>query len=137
MNAAEAAAVEQPGRPTSSAGGIYSRKWAMNIFLGVVAAVPALLLIDQALLWMERHGWIYWRKREAEVGAGSMFSVINEIHTLLSPSQRHVAEEKERRLVLREDVEPGAPLDRRIDLGSGRVVIRRPPPVVADRHETP
>ncbi|MFF7636208.1 DUF6191 domain-containing protein [Kitasatospora sp. NPDC008050] len=107
----------------------------MNILFGVAAAVPALFLTDQALLWMERRGWIYWRKREAEVGAGSMFSVINEIQTLLSPSQRHVAEEKERRLVLREDAESGALLDRRIDLGSGRVVIRRPPSPVADRHE--
>ncbi|MGW7005356.1 DUF6191 domain-containing protein [Streptomyces sp. NPDC054933] len=109
----------------------------MNIFFWAVAAVPTLFLADRALLWMERRGWIYWRKREAEIGAASMFSVINEIQTLLSPSQRYMTEEKERRLVLRDDEESGAPLDRRIDLESGRVVIRRPPSSSTDRHESP
>ncbi|MDH6132344.1 hypothetical protein P3T37_001729 [Kitasatospora sp. MAA4] len=109
----------------------------MNIFLVAAAAVPTLFLADRSLLWMERRGWIYWRKRESETGAASMISVINEIQTLLSPAQRHVAEEKERRLVLRDDEGVGATLDRRIDLESGRVAIRRPPPPSsADRHES-
>ena len=109
----------------------------MNIFLWAAAAAPTLFLADRVLLWMEGRGWIYWRNHEAEIGAGSMFSVINEIQTLLSPSQRHVTEQKERQLVLRDDEESGAPLDRRIDLESGRVVIRRPPSSSTDRHESP
>jgi hypothetical protein len=104
----------------------------MNTFIWAAAAPPTLLLADQALLWLERHGWIYWRKRQADIGTASTFSVINEIHTLLSPGQRYVTEEKERCLVLRDDEESGAPLDRRMDLESGRVVIRRP-----HRHESP
>ncbi|MEU6609499.1 DUF6191 domain-containing protein [Streptomyces shenzhenensis] len=48
---------------------------------------------------------------------------MGELHALFSPTHRHVSEDKERRLVLREDAESGSPLDRRIDLESGRVVI--------------
>ncbi|GAA2245435.1 MULTISPECIES: DUF6191 domain-containing protein [Kitasatospora] len=97
----------------------------MNIFIWAVAAVAGLLLLDQVLLWLERRGWIYWRKRRAGIGAASTAGLMDELHAFLSPGRQHVAEEKERRLVLRDDdAESGEPLDRRIDLDSGRAVVR-------------
>ncbi|GAA1992368.1 DUF6191 domain-containing protein [Kitasatospora viridis] len=93
----------------------------------VIAAPPALLLADRLLLLLERHGWVYWRKRQPEAGGGSVYSAINELQTLLSPAQRHVTEQKERQLVLRDDESAGAPHPGRIDLDSGRVVVRQPP----------
>ncbi|MFF0220033.1 DUF6191 domain-containing protein [Streptomyces vinaceus] len=97
----------------------------MNVLLWVVAALLALLLADRLLLWVERRGWMYYRRHRAATGANSISSVMQELHMLFSPSRQHVKEEKERRLVLRDDDEAGEPLDRRIDLESGRVVVRQ------------
>ncbi|MGW1323868.1 DUF6191 domain-containing protein [Streptomyces antibioticus] len=102
----------------------------MRLVLWILATALVLVLADQVLLWAERRGWIYWRRRKAGVGAASTAGMMNELHDLLSPTHRHVAEEKERRLVLREDAGSGAPPLRRVDLESGRVVVRSetPPP---------
>lgn len=102
----------------------------MKYAVWFLVAAAALALADQVLLWMERRGWIYWRRRKAGIGAASTAGMMGELHALFSPTHRHVSEEKERRLVLREDEKSGSPLDRRIDLESGRVVVRpgTPPP---------
>lgn len=107
----------------------------MKMFLWAVVVIAALYLADQALLWMERRGWIYWRRRRAGIGAASASGMMGELHILFSPTHQHVAEEKERRLVLRDDAESGAPLDRRIDLESGRAVVRRKAPSSRDGQE--
>ncbi|MGW3956785.1 DUF6191 domain-containing protein [Streptomyces sp. NPDC004752] len=106
----------------------------MKVLFWVLVAFTAVALADQILLWMERRGWIYWRRRKAGIGAASTAGMMGELHDVFSPTHRHVSEEKERRLVLREDAESGAPLDRRIDLESGRVVIHpgSPSPDAAD-----
>ncbi|MBP0454067.1 hypothetical protein J5Y04_31670 [Kitasatospora sp. RG8] len=92
--------------------------------VGAVAAVPALLLVDRLLLWMERRGWIYWRRRRAGVGAASSLSMMDELNAFLSPGRQQMREEKERRLVLRDDAGSADPLEHRIDLESGRVTVR-------------
>lgn len=99
---------------------------AMGIFGWVAAAVAAFFLLDRLLLWLERRGWIYWRKRQAGIGAASTAGLMGELHTLFGPGNRHVVEEKERRLLLRDDAGSGVLLERRIDLDSGRAVVRVP-----------
>ncbi|MFE9424599.1 DUF6191 domain-containing protein [Kitasatospora sp. NPDC006697] len=94
----------------------------------LVLALPVVLFLgDRLLLLLERHGWVYWRKRQPEPGGGSVYSALNELQTLLSPAQRHANEQRERQLSLRDDESAGAPHPHRIDLESGQVVIRRPP----------
>ncbi|NYI07835.1 DUF6191 domain-containing protein [Allostreptomyces psammosilenae] len=98
------------------------------VALAVVAGAALLLLADRTLLWMERRGWIYYRRRKAGVGAASAAGLIDELNVLFTPSQRVVQEEKQRQLSLRDDTDSGAPPHRRIDLDSGRaVVISRAP----------
>ncbi|MFD3515376.1 DUF6191 domain-containing protein [Streptomyces sp. NPDC058657] len=92
------------------------------VIWGVVLAV-GLFLADRSLMWLERRGLVYWRRHRA-AGGGSASGAVAELHALLSPGHQHVVEEKERRLVLRDDADAGAPLDRRIDLDAGQVVIR-------------
>ncbi|MEU6237763.1 DUF6191 domain-containing protein [Kitasatospora sp. NPDC047058] len=96
----------------------------MIVLAWVAAAIVGALLTDRLLLLMERRGWIYWRRRKPGIGAASTNSMMGELHTLFSPSRQHVNEEKERRLVLRDDADAGTPLDRRVDLDSGHVVVR-------------
>lgn len=99
----------------------------MKLLLWIFAIASALLVVDQLLLWMERRGWIYWRRYKGDVGTASTSGMMGELHSLFSPTQHYVTEEKERRMALREDAESGSPVDREIDLDSGRVVIHPDP----------
>ncbi|WP_190233047.1 DUF6191 domain-containing protein [Streptomyces avicenniae] len=93
----------------------------MSLFLWILAAVAALVLADQVLLWAERRDWIYWRRNSVGGGAGG--GMLGELHQLFSPARHHMVEEQQRQLVLRDDAESGAPPAREIDLASGQVVI--------------
>lgn len=78
-------------------------KWSF-----VAAAVAAaLVVVDRLLLAAERRGWIYWRKRKAS--PGSLAGAMLEIHSLMQPSARHVAEEQRR--VIHEEDDSGEPPD--------------------------
>jgi hypothetical protein len=60
--------------------------WASGVAL-------ALYLLDRLGLWMERHGWIYYRKsRGMTTRAGNAFL---ELHSMLEPEKKHVAEIKQ------------------------------------------
>jgi len=105
----------------------------VKIAAWLVVFAVSLFLLDRILLWAEKRGWIYWRRRKAGVGARSTASMIEEFQAFLSPTVRYAQEEKDRRLVLREDDEAGAPPNRRIDLESGMVTVRTP----ASRGDSP
>jgi hypothetical protein len=57
------------------------------IFAAVAAAIA---LLDRLLLWAERRGWIYYRKRRGRSGSAS--SAFLEVQSLLEPSTKHVIE---------------------------------------------
>ena len=71
--------------------------------LGVVAA--ALVAVDQLALWLERRGWIFWRKAQhsaaARAGGGGMAGVLTGFQRLVEPQVRHVIEDREERRVVR------------------------------------
>ncbi|UYB45084.1 DUF6191 domain-containing protein [Streptomyces sp. Je 1-4] len=67
--------------------------------------------------------WVIRRRRKFG-GGGATSGAWDE---LFQPSQQHVQEEKERRLVLRDDAESGAPPRSTVDLQSGLAVIRPEP----------
>ena len=72
----------------------------------ILATLAALYLLDRLLLWMERRGWVYWRKTTRSTGPG-MGNALLEIQSLVEPSARHVLEI--RREVKEESPKPGDP----------------------------
>lgn len=70
-------------------------------------------------LWLVLFTWAGWRRRQHGGGA----STAEAWGELFHPSQRHVQQERERQLVLRDDAESGAPPSS-VDLDSGKAVIR-------------
>jgi len=67
----------------------------------ILAIAAALFLLDRLLLWMERRGWVYWRKTERRTGPG-VGNALLEIQTLVEPATRHVVE-------LRQEVKVDSP----------------------------
>ncbi len=60
--------------------------WVAGIALG-------LFLLDRLGLWMERQGWIYYRRsRGTSTRAGNAFL---ELHSMLEPEKKHVIELKQ------------------------------------------
>jgi hypothetical protein len=63
----------------------------------IITAGVTLFLLDRLGLWMERQGWIYWRKSKGmSTRLGNAFL---ELHSMLESSRRHVVEvrKKEKR----------------------------------------
>ncbi|MFJ5850440.1 DUF6191 domain-containing protein [Streptomyces sp. NPDC092903] len=83
-------------------------------------------------LWLFLFTWVGWRRRRHGGGGASTAEAWGE---LFHPSQRHVQLERERQLVLRDDVESGAPHSS-VDLDSGKAVIR-PVPSATSRYDAP
>lgn len=72
----------------------------------ILAISVALFLLDRLLLWMERRGWVYWRKTKRRTGLG-MGNALLEIQALVEPGVRHVVEIRREEEV--ESSEPGDP----------------------------
>ncbi|MFD9150995.1 DUF6191 domain-containing protein [Streptomyces diastaticus] len=81
----------------------------------VIAGV-ALAFWTALLVWAAR------RRRRGGRGA----SAVEAWNELFQPSHRHVREERDRRLVLRDDTESGVPPNS-VDLDAGTAFIRRTP----------
>ena len=76
---------------------------------GILAIGIALFLLDRLLLWMERKGWVYWRKTTRSTGPG-VGNALLEIQSLVEPSAQHVLELRQE--VKEESPEPGDPPSR-------------------------
>ena len=77
----------------------------MHLLVTAVAAIAALAAVDQLLLWMERRGWIYWRRRKRDP-RGALLGPINNV---FNPAHEHVVEQQEteeRRAVLQGNPAP-------------------------------
>ncbi|MEU9230662.1 DUF6191 domain-containing protein [Streptomyces massasporeus] len=82
-------------------------------------------------LWLILFTWVGWRRHKHGGGA----STAEAWAELFQPSQRHVQQERERQLVLRDDAESGAPPSS-VDLDAGKAVIR-PLQRSTSRHDAP
>ena len=80
--------------------------WAFILIILAGAAV-AVFLLDRLLLWAERRGWIYYRKREPSGGTG-VGNALLEIHSMLEPDKKAMIEVREEK---REEDDSGAPPD--------------------------
>ena len=59
--------------------------------LTAVAAIAALAAVDQLLMWMERRGWIYWRRRKRDPRG----ALLGPIDNVFNPAHEHVIEQQE------------------------------------------
>ena len=73
--------------------------------LAILAAVAiGLVALDRLMLWMERRGWVFWRKRKRpDGGGGGLAGVLTEFQALVEPQVRHVIEDREERKAVRLD----------------------------------
>ena len=63
----------------------------MRLLVAAVAAIAALAAVDQLFLWMERRGWIYWRRRKPDPRG----AVLGPIDNVFNPAHEHVVEQQE------------------------------------------
>jgi hypothetical protein len=89
--------------------------------LGGVALV--VFLADRVLLWMERRGWIdYRRTNPGHINPGQVGPAFLAIQGLLEPEKRHAAEEQTALRTSRDD-RGGEPPDPLLDGDRERVVM--------------
>ena len=63
----------------------------MRLLVTAVTAIAALAAVDQLFLWMERRGWIYWRRRKPDPRG----AVLGPIDNVFNPAHEHVVEQQE------------------------------------------
>lgn len=73
------------------------------------------------LLWIVLFAWVSWHRRRFGGGGAANTEALAEV---FHPSRRHVQEQKERHLTLRDDTDSGAPPGSTVDLDSGTAVVR-------------
>ncbi|HUX08089.1 MAG TPA: hypothetical protein VMX35_12320 [Acidobacteriota bacterium] len=62
------------------------------IFLGLCLLIALLLFfLDHLLLWMERRGWIYYR-RSKDAGGPGVGNAFLEVQSLLEPNKKELLE---------------------------------------------
>ena len=63
----------------------------MRLLVAAVAVIAALTAVDQLFLWMERRGWIYWRRRKPDPRG----AVLGPIDNVFNPAHEHVTQQQE------------------------------------------
>jgi hypothetical protein len=66
----------------------------LEIVLWVLVGVAGLLLLDQLFLWMERKGWIYYRKVKRQGGGVPMADILLG-GNVFDPGARHMHEARD------------------------------------------
>lgn len=69
----------------------------MYMTLCVLLIISTLFLFDQLGVWLERKGWLYYRKRKPQYGMTG--NTLQELNAILAPSNRHVIEVKKTEVV--------------------------------------
>ena len=73
----------------------------LKILLIAVAVLLGLFALDRLGLWMETRGWVYWRKLKPK--GGGLAAGLRAFHELVEPQVRHVVEDREERMIDRND----------------------------------
>jgi hypothetical protein len=65
----------------------------------IIATITiALIVLDQFALWLQRRGWIRWRKpAPPPTGGGGMAGLLTGFQELVEPQVRHVIQDREER----------------------------------------
>ncbi|MEU5210364.1 hypothetical protein [Streptomyces sp. NPDC020742] len=92
--------------------------WSIVWHIAAAAAAlgAALFLADRALLWMERRGWVYWRKRKSLLSIGA--DMVQDIDPAARAARQAMEQER-----VRKNVRPAEEPPFHVDLDSGVVRI--------------
>ncbi len=71
----------------------------MDILIGIAIVATGLFAVDQLFLWMERRGWLYWRKKK-RTSAGGGFLLGPDV---FDPGKRYLEEAREEHIIAEED----------------------------------
>ncbi|OLO46772.1 hypothetical protein BKH31_06230 [Actinomyces oris] len=63
----------------------------MRLLVAAVGAIAALAAVDQLFLWMERRGWLYWRRRKRDPRG----ALLGPIDNVFNPAHEHVVAQQE------------------------------------------
>ncbi len=74
-----------------------------KVFLYALAVVIALAVVDLAFCWMERRGWLYWRKKRRFPDVGGVRGAMGVFQEICQPEIRHVYEDRDQREAARGD----------------------------------
>lgn len=92
----------------------------------LIAALTALAIVDQILLWLGKARILPWRRkgRERRVSATGF----EMLHGHLSPGKAQELKQRATSLMMRDEQDEGAPPRSRVDLDAGLAIIRLPAP---------
>lgn len=64
------------------------------MLIKILLSCAILFLIDRFLLWIEKKGWLFYRKRKSS--GGFIGNALLELNSVFQPSSRHVIEVKQK-----------------------------------------
>ena len=76
------------------------------LLVWVAGIAGVLFAFDRLMLWMEKKGWVYWRRSKQGGGSG-VGNALLEVQSLIEPNKRHVVEMM--REEKKEQADSGAP----------------------------
>ena len=66
--------------------------WPAKVALALLGLIAAAFLLDRLGLWMEKRGWIYWRKKKRDTGGGgggAMAGLLTGFQKIIEPQIEH------------------------------------------------
>lgn len=75
----------------------------MDILSLITGAIVALFVLDGVLLWLEKRGWIYWRRVKRKSSGGGIGAGLNAMNTMFDPSARHAIEARKEQEMVEDD----------------------------------
>ena len=63
----------------------------MRLLITILILMVTLVAVDRLFLWMERRGWLYWRRRKRDPRG----ALLGPIGTVFNPVHEHVVEQQE------------------------------------------
>ena len=63
----------------------------MRLLITILVLMTVLAAVDQLFLWMERRGWLYWRRRKPDPRG----AVLGPIDNVFNPAHEHVIEQQD------------------------------------------
>lgn len=63
----------------------------------IISILGGMYLFDRFFLWLEEHGWIYWRKKKPDF-RGGIGNALQELSSMLAPGSRYTIEAKQTRI---------------------------------------
>ena len=63
----------------------------MRLLVAALVLMTVLAAADRLFLWMERRGWIYWRRRKPDPRG----ALLGPIDNVFNPAHEHVVEQQE------------------------------------------